>query len=266
MKKTYLIIGGASAVSLAAGAAGGYLFAKKRFEEILQETVAREVLATKKYYAIQLAEARSGKPEDPADIVEPSLDEQDHTDGPDEELTEKDKAVIAKGRKVLDEASKAMTDYQGLSASPGNGHVVTNNIFTTEAARKPKLPPRDDTGKFLPKSAVVEEISSPHMISGDDFLANDPEHEQESLLYFANEDTLVSAADYNEVIDSDLVGDNLSFFPDDIPSVIYIRNEKLHIDYQITRTHDNLTEALGLGESDADMPDEDHADEFADQD
>jgi hypothetical protein len=229
MNKTYLIAGGASVVSLAVGAAGGYLFAKRTFLSSLEEVVAREVNETKKYYSVLLMQARE-KPESPEDVV--------ITETP--PAPKVDPAVEANGK-------KALTDYQTFAAN-GVASPVESNIFDQQTGKK-RYPPRDPkTGHFVKKDEPKEE--TPYLITEEEFL-DDEELNSESLWYYANDDTLVLVADIGEALDNAVVGEvNLTLFPSDAdPSVIYVRNEGLSINYQITRTYASLTEEMGLGDT-----------------
>lgn len=260
MNKSYLILGGACAVSSAIGAAGGYLIAKKRFNQQLDLGIAVETEKTKKYYANLVSTAMKKA------IAEPEEEEAEE----EPELSEVDEAVIAKGRETLARASSALVDYQGMA---GNGkppleEVVQNNIFDPKRGKK-ALPPRGAGGKFVPKGSTEverqQEHNDPYMIKPDEFLANDPENHQESLWYFVNDKTLIMVAD-NEAVDVDLVGEvNLTLIPDDEPRVIYVRNEGAGMDYQITLTENSLTEHMGLGEEDPDDDEDDEMGNFAEE-
>lgn len=260
MNKSYLIAGGASVVSLAAGAAGGYLFAKKKFDVALEEQVRLEVEATKKYYAVRLMEAK--KPDNPGDLLaDPEVEKEENT-GDDEKLIGED------AEKIIQKGKTALMNYQGVSATTPASEVVENNIFDVNKRPKKALPPREPgTGKFLPKSTEPdpEPRDKPYLISAESFLLNTPEHEQDSLYYYAKDDTVVMASDISEAIDPAKIGqENLSSFPEDEdPGVIYVRHDILQVDYQITRTYESLTEAMGLGETDEDI---DHEDEYVYQD
>jgi hypothetical protein len=262
VKKTILIAGGASAVSLAIGAASGYLIAKKRFEASLPELLDNETKAIKKFYAVQLMEAKSGKPDSPADI--PVTEDDGDGEEAEEVLTEADQTII-------DNASRALTDYQGISTQGVNDTTndlgIPKNVFDQDKAKKAKgkkaLPPRDDQGHFRKRTVREEEHEPPQLIDSEAFLLNDPDHGQESLLYFVNDKTLVLEADASEPVDINLAGEvNLTLFPK-VPegeqSVIYVRNDAMSTDYEIKRMTESLTEYIGLGEYEGDDPDDDAA-------
>lgn len=251
MNKIYLVAGGASVLSLAAGGAAGYLYARKQFNETVEARIDEAVLATKKYYAIQLMEAKT-KPDSPADIpktqvVEPPAEVEA------DELTEKDRASLRR------RGEAARTNYAGYSDKPALSSVVQNNIFSNppEAADPKKaLPPKDPaTGRFLPKKqrTVEDPEQEPYKIDADTFLENEPEFDQESLWWFEKDETAIMVADNEEVEIGKIGAVNLTLFDPDVENdVIFVRNPGLGIDWQITRTFNSLTAHMGLGEDEYD--------------
>jgi hypothetical protein len=263
VNKTYLIASGVGLTSLAVGATSGYFLAKRKFDATLDEKIADEVAKTKKYYSVLLMQ--KDKP-DLADLAN------DHIPSPptDADLSEEDAEAAAyrenlntRNRRVETAAKAAQTNYQAYASTvPETPGVVHSNIFTTTPSSKRPMPPRDEHGKFLPKDAVqgVGGVD-PYLIGEVEFLQNDMEHNQESALYFAKEDTVIMIAD-NEPIDVGRIGEeNLTDFPQDPPRVIYVRNEGLQLDYQITLAGETLTGYMGLGEEDPEDEEDDEDDE-----
>lgn len=263
MNKKYLIVGGVSAVaSLAAGGAGGYLVAKRKFDKKVDGLIALEVEKTKKYFSVLLMEAKKAPIVDVlmTDKVLDMMDaeETERSDEVEKELTEADEKAIAKGRKVLGEAKEALVNYQGFAQKPDLSTLVTSNIFTKEAPKK-RLPPRDPTtGHFMPKKDQEEEgvEQTPYLISQEEFLLNDGEFEQKNLRYFKQDDTLIDVEMNDEVVENAVVGAvNLTLFPDvseGETSIICVRNEGLEIDYEIQLMTESLTDYMGLGENEGD--------------
>lgn len=258
MNKTIILVaGGTSVVSLAAGAAGGYFFAKKKFDAQINDTVdaivAEEVEKAKTYYAVRQMDQ---KPDlDTLLVVEEETPLPLEAEATDEELAVLNEALNAKIEPV-ERAAAALTDYRGF-ADQTPADVVESNIFSDNAAPKKKLPPRDEqTGKFRKREEDQDEDDEQQsrLITAEEFMIGAEhegvEYDQESLLYFVHENTLVLKADYNESVDEEVIGRvNLTLFPqDDEPSVIFVRNDTRQIDYEITRTEDSLAEAMGFGE------------------
>lgn len=268
MNKTYLIAGGASAVSLAAGAVGGYFVAKKKFEETLDARIDAEVQATRKHYAVLMTNAQYGQKPPLEDIVaDYAGTEVTHVNAnsafPDDVVLDEDQPL--KLEEDLEEpADKALTNYQGFAKTDPPTDVVESNIFTNPSPKK-VLPPREPgTGKFLPKDRVdaLKNTSNPapYLIDEETFLTNDPEHNQESVKYFVNEDTAVLEANYEEVIENEILGREFldRMAKDGNLGVMYVRHDILELDYQVTRTTESLVEAIGMGESEKDMSSDNH--------
>lgn len=271
MNKTYLIAGGASVASLAIGGAAGYFIARRRFNTELDIRIEDELKKTVKHYSVLLMEARSGKPDSPADIQQTEQEE---------DLTPEDEEVIVQGRQTLANAAKALTDYKGISTKnrdivgadkPALETVVKHNIFTDAASQSKKtLPPKDpETGRFIkrPKDEPAEskhDGDDPYIITHEEFLLNEPEHEQENLYYFHNDKTLIQVYD-NEPVDIDRVGEvNLTLFPEVLEgeeSIVCVRNPWLQFDYEIKLMDESVTEYMGLGTEDGDNDPADEEDE-----
>jgi len=282
VNKAILVAGGACVASLAAGATGGYLFAKNKLGKAFDARMDAELATIRKRHAIQLQEARQ-KPS--LDDLEPTptklkssaelLGEHmgvsvDNLVGPKVVEEEAPAPEELERRKKLEQRGKAaLTDYAGISTQNGNGNdtLSTENIFRTDKKQHPPLPPRDGvTGKFIPrpKDEIPEE--GPYLIDETMFLANVQEHHQRSLLWFVRNQVLcekldgeVDDFDIDRVggLDEDGVCQNLTKFdekiPKDEPNYIYIRNDDLEEDYQVQLVFGTLEEYMGMGEYDEDV-------------
>lgn len=273
MNKTILVAGGACVASLAAGATGGYLFAKNKLGKAFDERMEHELSTIRKRHAIQLQEARTKpslddleptKRKSPAELLGEHMGVSvDNLVGPKVE-EEPPVSEEAKRRERFEHRAKAaLTDYAGISAQNGHGDVTltTENIFRQDKAHPP-LPPRDTaTGKFIPRPKEEITDEGPYLIDETMFLANVQEHHQRSLLWFFHNQVLcekldgeVDDFDIDKVggLDEDGVCQNLTKFdekiPKDEPNYIYIRNDDLEEDYQIQLTFGTLEEYMGMGE------------------
>lgn len=277
MNKTVLIAGGASVASLAAGGAAGYLYAKRKFHAQIGGIVEAEVDKTKKYFSVLLAEARSGKPANPADVLTRTSEDDElplEAEGDvadQEELTEADEKAIEKGRERLARASKALKDYAAFSKNvEGKTEVVVNNIFDNgDKKAKKTMPPRGPGGKFVSTRDAADKEQTPYLIDQNAFLINENEETQRNLLYFREEDTLLDLENGNEPVDAVLVGEvNLTLFPEPDEhgySAIYVRNERLETDYEIRLMTESLTGFLNLDGDIPDFDEVDSAEHFTDQ-
>lgn len=273
MNKTILIAGGTAVVSLAIGGTAGYFVAKKQFDDELDERIAREVGAVEKHYSVLLMEARSGKPDSPADIPK-------HSDRDDVALTdavsahpELDETELAELEARADilraNAQYAQTNYQGISTKlvsdkPELSSLVESNIFTKDKQKK-TLPPRDETGKFVPKHQRKTELSTPeedqtddpYLITAEEYLHNYTDYDQKTLRYFVKNDTLIDPENNDEAVDNDVIHPaNLTQFPPEDEQGqrhIYVRNDGLKTDYEVQLMEEDLTDYMGLGEDASDV-------------
>lgn len=259
MNKTYLIVGGTAVVSLAAGGAAGYYLATKKATAELEAMIAKEAAAAKKHYShemligIEKARAEMLEKFSDVDILEDDEADADILDEDREpELSPEDLQTIANGK-------KALIDYSGMAGQekPPLTELVPNNIFDGANSGSPQpMPPRDERGKFMSRpnpapQQIKKAEPTPYKISEEDFMINEPEHDQENCWYFVNENTLIQIVD-QEVVEIPVVGEvNLTLFPPaegDAPRSIYVRNEALQKDFDITLTEDSLSDFAGLSE------------------
>lgn len=254
MNKTYLVAGGASLVSLAAGAAGGYFFAKNKLGKEFDERLDLELKNTEKNFAVLLMQAKEQKPSLEELAAQSAAVEEvdDETEWPltDEEIADLEQRAV--------EGKTALTDYQGISTKAAESGTssdpaaMARKIF--EKTNPRPLPPRDDNnGRFVKQTSeqTVDGSTPPYIISHDDFVADPFSYEQENYRYFAAEETIINYAD--EILDNDHVGeDNLKTFRESNPeagAIMCVRNEGLEHDYELQYMTESLTEYLGLQES-----------------
>lgn len=253
MNKIVLIAGGTSAVSLAVGGAAGYFYARREFNKKVEPLITEQVDKTKKHYSILLEEARKGKPESIMDIPISNEEELELELEAEDPPATADVASPAVDSFIRSQANKAMIDYRGMSDKPQpDAPVATENVFDQPANKARPLPPRDPvTKRFVPRERQSPADEEPKTITLEQFVENEDGHQQVSLMYFANEKTLLDPMT-KETVDLDEVGaENLDTFPvvdAGVTCEIYIRNGGLQQDYDITKTEDDLTDWLGLGD------------------
>jgi hypothetical protein len=94
-----------------------------------------------------------------------------------------------------------------------------------------------------------ESIMKPHVITLEEFAEEMDNYDKLTIYYYEDDDTL---ADEDEQIIEDIaniIGDEaLSRFGDgsDDPEVVYVRNDKLEIDYEVIRLSKSYAETVGL--------------------
>lgn len=141
-------------------------------------------------------------------------------------LFERDK----KGTKVTAPVKKV--DYTRYAPKPALSELVKNHI--DEDARN-----------------TVEEVDpdKPYIIPEDTYM-QDEEYEKVSLTYFAGDDVLMEEDESVVSNPDDILGpDALTKFGEQSndPDIVFVRNEKLRIDYEVTQQQNTFAEEI-LGE------------------
>lgn len=250
MNKIILIAGGASIASLAAGAAGGYFYAKNKLAKEIgaefDKRLEKELDATRK--ALSIRKMQSDKPDSPMDIPTARVEQ-----------------IVSDSSPQLAPAAKAaMIDYQGASAKIPSSGVVQQNAFKDRTKRQP-MPPRAPSGRFV-KTEVAEE-SEPTFISQEEYLQDDFRLEMGTLRWYSNDKTLLNYED--EEVDIDLVGgaEMLTRFPNNLPEgaerSIWIRNIAYGWAWEITLMDDDEGAHAGFEHYQLDQVD---AEEYPDVD
>ncbi len=248
MNKTVLVAGGTALVSLAAGATGGYFFAKRQFDQSIPGIIEAEIAATTAHYETRIAEMQE-EPDEPGPETAPEDDEELQLEAEDPPTANVRQPAVESF--IKRNAEEALVNYQGMSKPP-LAEVVgqSSNVFDTNQV-KPELPPRDDHGRFIPKQPEAPE--DPFIISLEEWVENKPEHEQESLIYFMKDKTLMKPVE-KMAVDLECVGEtNLSvlvemFSKNPEGAEICVRNPGLEEDYEVTVSDLDLTEWFGSGE------------------
>lgn len=152
---------------------------------------------------------------------------------------------------VPDEVVEAVKSYQGRAKSvpydkPGTVDprppvdVVVENVEVTQNVTVvAKDDPRDwDYNAEVADRELNPDI--PYTISFEEFNENNVGHEQTTMTYYAQDETLADSQDKPvDNIDYVIGEDNLNRFGDGSldPNVVYIRNEKIDMDFEITRSN-----------------------------
>lgn len=237
MSRTGLVVLGASAVSLVAGAGLGYFAAKKQLEEYYSKLSKREIEEAKKFYSVLYKKT-------------------DDTKTPQDAVT----SLIPNEA----EAAKAMRRYQGVDeevsvvvGTPAaekwhvpeteedeeEPEVIEQNVFDD-----PRAPLNFPDFEVEVKNRTEE---APYVISQEEFLEGSS-YMQSTLTYFAGDNVLVDERD-TPIEDPDkTVGlDNLFKFGQwsNDKKIVYVRNDILDMEYEILRSEGKYSvEVLGLTE------------------
>lgn len=224
---------GAAVVALAAGAAGGYVFARKQLERKYEQLAQQEIAEAKEFYARLYKKEGFETPEKALETL--GVNETEHNPR-------------------LAKAADAMRGYQGGLDSEGR--------------LKPPVPVGKASVSDGPEGLVVNvfqraqdddddivepqgEQDVPFIIKQATFMQDDQNYTQATVTWYAQDGVL--ADDRDEPIDDvDMcVGlNNLDRFGQSSgqPNVVYVRNDVLGIDYEILRSDGSFAkEVLGIG-------------------
>jgi len=220
--KVYIVVGGASAISFAAGTAVSYFFLKNQLEAKYEKLAAEEIAEAKVFYSrLNKVEEYS----DPTQIMRSKYVEivgDEYGDFHVEEPAD----LVAEGEEFLDHVNEEVE------------RVV--NIFD-----------KDPGDRFnLAHEMTTRSSDKPYIISYEEFYENDDDLEQITLTFYEDDDVLIDEKD-TPIPDSDaLVGDsNLNKFGHGSKdnNVVYIRNDNLSLLFEVVKNKGNYArEVLGF--------------------
>lgn len=197
-------------VSVAIGTVIGYKFAKSRLAKEYDARLEAELNATQKYY---ISRASKDGYDTPANAVEALIDE---------------------------EAKVALLKYQGTEEPETEDDEEVNETVTVNVFH-------NDYNFDLEEEMKTRTSDRPYVIMEQEYLENDPDHEQTDLIYYVGDDVL---ADENDTIIEDantIVGDdNLVRFGEGSQNnnVVFIRNEAIDTDFEVLRSFTKYSEQI----------------------
>ncbi len=209
--------------SAAIGVSAGYVAASRILEKAFQERLEAEIQDAKAFfqdmYSTPVFEKHEAPEEELLERVRTSTQEHD---GPPVDLVGQALAAVA----TYDPAAEEEAREEEARHSP----VVVNNIFQ-------QATPAGD--EVLAALEADRDPSKPYIITREEFLADDPDHEQVPFTYWAGDDILVDdRQEYQPIEEIDQIAgeDNLLRFGygSGDENVLYIRNEGIKMDLHIT--------------------------------
>lgn len=101
----------------------------------------------------------------------------------------------------------------------------------------------EEGGKWDLDEDEVPYMNAPYVITPDDFSSSPPGYNAQPLTYFADG---VLADDWGEVLDLDeTIGeDSIEHFGEYVDDIVYVRDERLEIDYEVTKDPRTYKESL----------------------
>lgn len=238
-----------------AGGALGYFVAQKKLKQFYIDLANHEIADAKEFYSNFYKVDNEGVTMSPKDVMVE--------------------------RHGVEAAAEALQSYEGRPAGPSEepvfegepydevvneAHIRKMQAKLAEEIKSKKSVAEEDIEEINDKAAAInifvdntfdlEEESKyrtadkPYIITHDEFYDSDREYDNHLLTYFEVDDTLVDDTDKPLENVDQLVGeDNLVRFGSGSrdKNIVFIRNEHLGIDYEITRSKGSyLEEVLGM--------------------
>lgn len=207
--KLAIAVGSTAIASLLAGAAAGYLFAKRQLSMKFDERLKAEIEETRAFYKKVYKEDEFQTPE---------------------------KAVET----LLPGAAKALRAYKGIEPQV----VITDEDLVEIRDKLIEANVFDNAGD---STEEIEETDirnrteeAPFILSKDEFMSNDSGYTQSTLTYYAGDGVLMDEReDRIDEVDKTVAERNLKRFGygSGDPRVVYIRNDALEIEFEVLR-HD----------------------------
>lgn len=240
MERTHLIMAGIAVVSLAAGGAGGYILAEKRLRAHYDEISRKEISEVRTYYRRKHKEGEFETPASAAAVLLPASENEFTESTPDPKLEAATSALHTYQGEGSGDIPETDEEAERLQREHEENVIKRQNVFRTHSEWNQEL-------EMAKRSA-----DAPYILSQEEFFENETEYEQVTVTYYQGDDVLADSTD-QEVRDSDRqVGDiNLTRWGHGSgdPNVIYIRNERLELEYEVLREGGKFTEiVLGFHE------------------
>lgn len=217
----------AASTSAALGATVTYFITRKHLEKKYKEIAIREIADARMYYS-RLYKADF---ETPGDAVEALI-------GPAADAMEQ-----YQGRAAVDDSGDPIPEPQG---------PIKRNIFLNGEALK------ESTDFDYEHEVTLRTPDQPYVVLHDEFMENDPDYHQPSLTYYEGDDILADEKDEPiEDVEGTVGVANLQRFGHGSKDtkVVYVRNERLALDFEITRSPGKYTEeVLGFRDPDVRAP------------
>lgn len=228
VKGSYMVLGGTALVSMGIGAVSGFFYAQKRAEFKYSEIAATEIAEAKDFYMRLSKKAKFATPESAAKSL--GVEQKPVKPSPKQE-----KAVEALVRykgdgEVLEDISTQMTN------------VVSRNIF-----EEAQLHAEDDFDYAAEQKIRDEDPSLPYVISFEEYMENDQEHEQSTLTFFAGDDILTDEKDQPiDDVEHTIGESSLTRFGHGSKDskIVYVRNDRIDLDFEVVLSQGSYAEEV----------------------
>jgi len=240
----------AGTVGLIAGSVGGYFLAQKLLTKQFEEQMSEEIAEARAFYANLNKVDDEGKAMSPQDVLaarhgEDAVEAVRQYQGRTEEEPEEGFPAGEPHDDVVDEEIAQRLErkvQEKKTIKDPRGDVVVEreervNVF------------RDDTFD-LEEEIKYRTEEKPYIITSEEYFAAEKNYDTQSVTYYEVDDTLTDEHDKPLEQTDKLVGDDhLVRFGSGSgdPNIVYVRNDRLGIDYEIIRSKGSyLEEVLGM--------------------
>jgi hypothetical protein len=218
MNKTYLAIG-ASILGAGISFYAGYLVAESKLNKLYNEQMEAEIERTKNFY---MATTKPGTPADVAEALGIDFALANAADTV-RKFAGKDVTIVRDGAIVGEASDELFEDVHDAEDQKLEDVLDERNLFDG-----------DDEEKHIVTTG--RSADRPYQITTLEFAENETGYDQVSVTWYAG-DNILTADDDSLVDDHKCVGDhNLELFgTSQDPNIVYVRNERLQVDYEIAR-------------------------------
>lgn len=232
-----LVIG----LTAAAGTIIGFEIAKRKYTKRFEAEMERELESARKFYTRLNKVDENGETVTPEDLAKKHLAEeaadalQDYKEGPVIPPNRVKANNATSYNRVVAEDVKVVETPDGLEAT---GTVVDSNIFVNGKAFDPDV---------FDVDAEERDPESPYVVSQEEFMENEPDHQQVTITYYAGDDILADERDVPiEQVEATVGVDNLARFGHGSKdkNIVYIRNERTEIDFEVAYSAGKFSEEV----------------------
>lgn len=242
----------AGVVGLAIGGAVGYFVAAKKLTAKFEDEMAEEIAEARAFYSNLNKVGENGETLTPQEVLATRRGERaaealrTYQGRSDEPVLEGEPYDNVRDEEQLKRLEKRAYGEEVVVAEDGT-------MMTTEVQETRVNIFKDDTFD-LEEEIKYRTEDAPYIITHDEYFAGDKDYDMSSLTYYEKDDTLTDEHDKPLEETDNIVGDDhLVRFGSGSKdkNVVYVRNDRLGIDYEITRSRGSyLEDVLGMVEED----------------
>lgn len=244
-KNNPYLIAGALLLGIGIGGAIAYKIVEKRLAKKFDEELTEQIAAAKEFHSKVNKEGVFESPESAVQALVPP------------EVVTAVQEYQGRDRHVPYDKPGEISDPRPPIVVEAETVEVTKNVFTEAKKSKEPTEEKHDPRDWDYNAEIADrELNpdQPYTISFEEFNENAPDNEQTTLSYYTEDDTLVDSQD--KPIDNTeyTVGDdNLTRFGHGShdPNVVYVRNDKTGMDFEIVRVRGSYQKEVFGTEPDA---------------